>query len=130
MRILIADKNRDFLSGYRKLLAADGYETETAFDGTQVLEKAAKGRFDLVLLSEKLPRIDSARLTQYFNEEDIPAVILSERREDETREAFAGKQLKIAGVLCFPFEPQDMRRVIEHFSRRGPGNEIKEGEEG
>lgn len=131
MKILLADQNRDFLSGYRKLLSAEGYEIQTAFDGTQVLEKTAEKHFDLVLIAERMPRIHTSRLVEYLNEENIPVIILSEAGERETMDYFLQKKLRIAGILCFPFEPEDIRKKIELFQQtEKTDNGTKEGEEG
>ena len=134
MKILLADRNRDFLSGYEKLLTADRHEVVTAFDGTQVLTKAAVTRFDLVLMNERQPRVDSREIVRYLNEEKIPVVILSEEGET-VMDKFAG--MVTEGVLCFPFEPQEMRNVLAQAEglprderRAQERSEERQGEEG
>ena len=114
MKILLADPDRDFLLSYEKILEIDGHEVETAFDGTQVLTKAAGSRFDLVLLDSDIPRIDSVRIVRHLNEEGVPVAILSGDGK-KVQERF--KETRVRSWLYFPFGPAEIRALVQEAGK-------------
>lgn len=106
MRVLLADPDRDLLSGYQRLMETDGDSVKTAFDGTQVLNLLGSGMFDLAILNEQLPRIAHERLIHGLREEHIPVIALLTdpvhiRRLCRTEPASA--------YLSFPFFPSELK---------------------
>jgi CheY-like chemotaxis protein len=57
-RILVVDDNTDAASSLARLLAMTGNETQTAHDGLEAVEAAAKYRPDVVLLDIGLPKLN------------------------------------------------------------------------
>ncbi len=58
LRILVADDNRDGAESLAMMLAIDGNHVETAYDGLQAVEAAARFRPDVILLDIGMPRLD------------------------------------------------------------------------
>ena len=48
--ILIVDDNREIVDSLGKLLALEGYDIITAYDGMEALEQLEKNKIDLILL--------------------------------------------------------------------------------
>ena len=57
-RILVVDDNEDSANSLATFLQLLGYETHTAFDGVEALEKAAALRPDVILLDIGMPRLN------------------------------------------------------------------------
>lgn len=57
-RILLVDDEPLILKGLKYTLEQDGYETDTAVDGQEALDKFFSGVYDLVLLDVMLPKVD------------------------------------------------------------------------
>ena len=118
MKILLADRDRDFLSGYRLLLQSEGHTVVTCFDGTQVLSCAVQGDFDLAAVSTRLPRTDSRKLIDFLNESRIPLLLFSADSPDA-----AGAVPDSENILYFPFEPAAFMEAVLRT-----GKSIEEGD--
>ena len=57
-RILIVDDEPLIVKGLKYSLEQDGYETDSAADGEEAVNKFFAGQFDLVLLDVMLPKFD------------------------------------------------------------------------
>ena len=76
MKLLLAVSDRDFLHSFGKLLEFDGHEVDTVFDGAQALTKIPSGHYDVVVLEQDIPRINSREIIQHLNEEDIAVIVI------------------------------------------------------
>ena len=75
--ILVVDDERGMREGCRKILAAEGYEVETAEDGAAGLDVFKKrGRFAAVLVDLKMPRMGGIELMERMREHDEDVVLL------------------------------------------------------
>ncbi len=61
-RILIADIDDELLTKLTNFFESKGYETTTAWGGREALDELGEGQFDVVLLSDYLPGVESAEL--------------------------------------------------------------------
>jgi DNA-binding response OmpR family regulator len=98
MRILIVDDSQDTARMMRVLLKGKGYETRTAFDGSESLEQARKFRPDVVLLDLNLPDMSGTDVAEELREtegfEETAIVAISGRGADNLSPAFDGHFLK------------------------------------
>lgn len=109
MRILLAVSDRDLIMSYEKLLALDGNEIETAFDGTQVIPLLAGGRYDIAVVEEDLPRLRYVQLVPFLKREKVPTIVLLDQRV--TAKHLLRPVLPNA-YLSLPFLPDDLRSLI------------------
>lgn len=68
-RILIVDDNEDAATSLALLLKIAGNETQTAHDGLQAVESAARFRPDVVLLDISLPRLNGYEACRRIREQ-------------------------------------------------------------
>ena len=80
--ILIVDDNREIVDSLGKLLAIEGYEILTAYDGMEALGVFEKSQPDLILLDVMMPRLNGlSALMKIRESHNIPAIMLSAKTE-------------------------------------------------
>ncbi len=88
-RILVVDDNRDAAQTLATLLGLHGHEAQTAHDGIEAVEAAARYRPEVVLLDIGLPRIDGHEVCRRLRREpwgrDILIVAVTGWNQDEDR---------------------------------------------
>lgn len=110
MRILFGAADRDLLQCYAKLLSDGERSVDTSFDGAQVLRKLTQQRYDLLIVSDTIPRVSVSRiLAQCGKDGLLSIVLLSEpvcaRRLLQTPTANA--------YLALPFLPEELGALID-----------------
>jgi len=75
-RVLIADDERHIAEGLQLLLQEDGYEVDTATDGSKAWEKLQKGEFGLVLADLKMPKLDGLELFAKMREAGLESEVI------------------------------------------------------
>ena len=112
MRILFAAQDRDLLRCYARLLEDDETTVQTAFDGTQVLSKLRETRFDLLIVSEDIPRIPLRQIISYCNDEGFPVLVLTAARP---RLATLLDTVLASAYLPLPFTPDELSEKIRRL---------------
>lgn len=75
--ILIVDDNREIVDSLGKLLALEGYDIITAYDGMEALEQLEKNKIDLILLDVMMPRLNGLSALMKIRESyKIPAMLI------------------------------------------------------
>ena len=77
MKILFAAPDRDLLNAYKILLTTAEDQVETAFDGPQVLTGLTEQTWDLLILSEDIPRIGSTRILEQCAAKNVPVILMT-----------------------------------------------------
>lgn len=96
------------------VLGSAGYEVETAVDGADGLERAQRGRFDLMLVDFVMPRLNGYQVAQAMRAipglQRLPIVLVSAKAE-QIGERFVS-QTGAAAVLQKPFTPQALLDAV------------------
>lgn len=86
IHILIVEDDGDISAMLVELLSAKGYETSTAFSGTQALRLLKEPVFHLVLLDLMLPELSGERVLQTLREtSNIPVIALSAKDSPQSK---------------------------------------------
>ncbi len=109
MKLLFAVSDRDLLNSYSKLLELDGIDVTRAFDGTQVVMRTAAEKFDIAVISDSLPRVELKELLRLLYDEDIPTIVITEKRV--TSDTLCRAELACS-YLPLPFLPDELRKAI------------------
>ena len=57
IRLLLVEDEKKLAHSLERQLSRAGYEVELAFDGSEAIEKARRGEFELIVLDLNLPKI-------------------------------------------------------------------------
>ncbi|MCH8864885.1 MAG: response regulator, partial [Chloroflexi bacterium] len=78
MHILVVDDDPEIVSFLRRGLIYEGYNVDTAGDGTEALAKAREREPDLVVLDIMMPGIDGLEVSQRLRSaSDVPILMLT-----------------------------------------------------
>jgi two-component system alkaline phosphatase synthesis response regulator PhoP len=116
--ILIVDDEEDVLELVRYNLQKEGYRTETATSGEEVLKKARSVMPDLIILDLMLPGIDGLQVCKNLKADSkfqhIPVIMLTAKGEET--DIVAGLELGAEDYVTKPFSPKVLiarvRRVL------------------
>jgi len=120
--VLVVDDEPDLLAVIGEIVAARGYQVETAADGKEALERLERGRFDLILSDVRMPGMDGPAFYQALEErrpELVGRVVFMTGNilTEDTADFFAA-----TGAPCLrkPFETEDLERVFEQVLAPAP----------
>jgi len=100
------------------LLAAEGYQVETAADGESGLAKAAAGKFHLVILDVMLPRKSGFDVCRELRQRGVDVAILMLTAKSQVVDRVVGLKLGADDYLVKPFDPAELLARVEALLRR------------
>lgn len=120
-RILLVDDDADFLEINQTILAAGGYEIETATGTPEALEKVRSGKFDLIVVDLIMEELDSGFTVAYAVRDHeatrtLPILMLTSAQE-KTGFQFQVDQdkewMKVDDFAAKPLAPAELLRRVE-----------------
>ena len=116
-RILIVDDEPLIVKALKYSLEQDNYETDSAADGEEALEKFFAGRFDLILLDVMLPKADGIEVCQRIREKsNVPIIMLTAKGEDMDK--ILGLEYGADDYMTKPFNILEVKARIKTILRR------------
>ncbi len=116
-RILLVDDEPLILKGLKFSLEQDGYETDTAADGEEALEKMRNGGYDIVLLDVMLPKLSGIEVCQAIREtSNVPIIMLTAKGEDMDK--ILGLEYGADDYMTKPFNILEVKARIKSILRR------------
>ncbi|MFT8312768.1 MAG: response regulator transcription factor [Clostridium sp.] len=116
MNILVVEDEIPISNVICKYLKVAGYDTETAYDGQEALQKIEIDKFDLVLLDIMIPYLDGFDLIKFLKPKNIPVIFLTAK--DELEDKLKGFQLGADDYITKPFEYQELLARIRAVLNR------------
>jgi len=115
-RILVVDDERGMREGCRRILAAEGYEVETAEDGVDALNcfKTTNSGFDAVLIDLKMPRMNGLDLVERIHQQDEDIVLLVITAYATIDTAVEATKRGAYGYIPKPFAPDELVLPVKH----------------
>ena len=116
-KILIVEDDENILQLEKDYLEANGFEVSAVSNGTDGLEKALGGGFDLIMLDIMLPGVDGLEICKRIREiSNVPILLVSAKRDDVDK--IKGLGLGADDYIVKPFSPSELvARVIAHIKR-------------
>ena len=125
-KILLVDDEPLILKGLKYSLEQDGYQTDSAMDGEEALEKFFSGEYDLILLDVMLPGLDGIEVCQRVRERsNVPIIMLTAKGEDMDK--ILGLEYGADDYMTKPFNILEVKaRIKSIFRRSAPTAEVEE----
>ena len=122
-RILIVDDEPLIVKGLKFALEQDDYETDSAADGEEALEKIFKGGYDLVLLDVMLPKLSGIEVCQMTRERsDVPIIMLTAKGEDMDK--ILGLEYGADDYMTKPFNILEVKARVKSIFRRTASKDV------
>ena len=117
-RILLVEDEPGLQMTVVDLLAAEGYEMETASDGPTGLAKAIAGGYDLMILDIMLPGKSGFDVCRDLRQRGSDVAILMLTARNHVVDRVVGLKLGADDYLAKPFDPQELLARVEALLRR------------
>lgn len=115
--MLIADDNQLLLNILNSAARKEGYETVTALDGLQALERFHEYKPQIVLLDVMMPELDGFQVCREIRKEsDVPVIMITARGEDF--EKIMGLDIGADDYIVKPFSPGEVMARVRAVMRR------------
>ena len=116
-RILIVDDEPLIVKGLKYSLESDGYETDSAADGEEAVNKFFAGQYDLILLDVMLPKIEGLEVCQRIHERsNVPIIMLTAKGDDMDK--ILGLEYGADDYMTKPFNILEVKARIKTIFRR------------
>ena len=116
-RILIVDDEPLIVKGLKYSLESDGYETDSAADGEEAVNKFLAGQYDLILLDVMLPKIEGLEVCQRIRERsNVPIIMLTAKGDDMDK--ILGLEYGADDYMTKPFNILEIKARIKTIFRR------------
>ncbi|HUP04148.1 MAG TPA: response regulator transcription factor [Bryobacteraceae bacterium] len=117
-RILLVEDEPGLALTLTDLLGAEGYEVESAGDGTKGLAMALGGAFDLVVLDVMLPGKNGLEVCRELRRHGRDLAVLMLTARTQLVDRVVGLKLGADDYVNKPFEPPELLARIEALLRR------------
>ena len=109
-RVLVVDDEIGIVRLIQVNLERNGYEVETASNGTEALAKIRQNRPNLLVLDVMMPEMNGFELLTNIRRDpglaDLPVIMLTAKTQDA--DIFKGYQLQADMYLTKPFNPAEL----------------------
>ena len=125
-RILLVDDEPLIVKGLKYSLEQDGYQTDSAADGEEALNKFFNEPFDLILLDVMLPKLDGIEVCQRIREKsDVPIIMLTAKGDEVDK--ILGLELGADDYITKPFSVRELIARVKALLRRAAPQNEEEG---
>lgn len=125
-KILICDDERDIVAALKIYLEAEGYETASAYDGKQAVQRLREEPIQLVLMDIMMPECDGISALAAIREfSNVPVIFLTAKGEDTDK--ILGLNVGADDYITKPFNPVEViarvRSQLRRFTQLGGSRE-------
>lgn len=117
-RILVADDEKDMVTGLRDNLQFEGYEVSVAFDGETALAEATTSSPDLILLDIMMPKMDGLEVCRRIREAGFRIPILMLTAKSQEIDIVRGLEVGADDYITKPFSIRELLARIKAALRR------------
>jgi len=117
-RILVADDEKDMVTGLRDNLQFEGYDVSVAFDGEAALAEATTASPDLILLDIMMPKMDGLEVCRRIREAGFRIPILMLTAKSQEIDIVRGLEVGADDYITKPFSIRELLARIKAALRR------------
>ncbi len=117
-KVLVVDDEDSPRMVLRLELINEGYDVETASDGDEAMAAVEKGKFDLVLLDIKMPRVNGFDVLKFIksNHRDVRVIMMTSF--SDLKSAYESEKLGAEGFVIKPYELVALMGTIERVLKQ------------
>jgi len=125
-RILIVEDEENERTGMAELIRAWGYETETACDGVEALEKVESWSPAIVVTDLKMPRMDGMELLENIAAQPQQMAVILLTAQGSVDAAVTAMKRGAFDFIEKPVNPTRLRNILQNAARlRGTERELE-----
>ena len=125
-RVLIVEDEENERSGMAELIRAWGFDTETAVDGLDALEKVATATPGIVVTDLKMPRMDGMELLERLAAQPQQVAVILLTAQGSVEAAVSAKKRGAFDFIEKPVNPTRLRNILQNAARiRGTERELE-----
>ena len=123
LRILVADDEEIICELITEYLKADGHQVETAFNGSDALDRFKGATFDLVITDQSMPKMNGEQLARAIAETKakVPVILLTGFGEE--MQAVGNQPEPIDLIVSKPVSASELRWAIHQVTGCEPTDE-------
>ncbi len=118
MRILLVDDEIELTDPLTRILTREGYNVDTAYDGSNGRELAQNGSYDLLILDWMLPGKTGLEICQEFRNQGKTTPVLFLTAKDTLDDRVEGLDAGADDYLIKPFELRELLARVRALLRR------------
>ena len=123
-KILIVDDEPNIVTLISRYAQREGYDTVTASDGREAINKSSTDDFDVVIMDVMMPDTDGFTACKKIKEsKDIPVIMLSARGTEFDK--LFGFEVGVDDYVTKPFSPMELMARIKVILNRSGSAEQK-----
>jgi two-component system OmpR family response regulator len=119
MKVLVVEDDKKLAGLLSRALAEEGYEVEVTGEAASVVDRAAAGRFGLVVLDWMLPDVDGVTVCRRMREARVGTPVLMLTARGDVKDRVAGLDAGADDYLVKPFEIDELLARVRALGRRG-----------
>ena len=116
-KILIVEDEENERTGMAELLRAWGYDTATAVDGVEGLEKVESWNPQIVITDLKMPRMDGMELLQQIAVQPQAVAVILLTAQGSVDAAVNAMKIGAFDFIEKPVNPTRLRNILQNASR-------------
>lgn len=118
MRILIVEDELDLNMVLSEMLTIEGYNVDSSYDGTDGLDNALSGIYDMIILDVMLPEKNGIEVLSEIRKNKINTPVLMLTAKSEIEDKIAGLDNGADDYLTKPFNSKELLARIRALLRR------------
>lgn len=118
MRILIVEDEKGLSEALKAILEKNGYVTDAAYNGTDGLDFALSGIYDLILLDIMLPKISGLSVLKELRQHGFSVPVLLLTAKSEVEDKIKGLDTGADDYLTKPFDTGELLARVRALTRR------------
>ena len=118
MRVLIVEDERRLAEALVQIMAEQRYQAEAVYDGTDGLDYALSGLYDVIVLDVMLPKLDGFEVARRLRLAHVSTPILMLTARVEDMDKIMGLTLGADDYITKPFNPLELVARVKTQLRR------------
>lgn len=118
MRILVVEDEVRLADALSQILRQEKYAVDVAYDGTDGLDRASSGEYDVIVLDIMLPGLNGFEVVKALRAEKIATPVLMLTARDDVADKVMGLDRGADDYMTKPFAPEELLARVRALSRR------------